>query len=144
MKKGFSLLLAIAFIIVVMTLGAFSLRFATFTSKINSDTYLKDQATLLGMFAAEYAYMAARSHNQTPDNCLEKVTINYPKQSPLLQANVYFNYFDATNCKNKNLGVTFANAELKNLNPAIITIEVKDHPNAQLTEHLRYVRRIVQ
>ena len=41
MKKGFSLLLAIAFIIVVMTLGAFSLRFATFTSQVNSDTYLK-------------------------------------------------------------------------------------------------------
>lgn len=134
MKKGFSLLLAIAFIIVVMTLGAFSLRFATFTSQVNSDTYLKDQSTFLGIFAAEYANTILKATGKK----MEKITINYPDNDPILQANVYFDYIT-------DLGsIDPKNTDLIKANPVILTIEISKHPKSGLNEELRYVRRIIQ
>jgi type II secretory pathway component PulK len=92
MRKGFGLIMAIAFIVLVATIGALALSFSTQASKQTSDVYLRAQAELLALSAAEYAILALSAHNiSANNNCINKIDINH-SSSVLFNIDVTLRY----------------------------------------------------
>jgi hypothetical protein len=90
MRKGFGLIMAIAFIVLVATIGALALSFSTQTSKQTEDVYLRAQAELLAMSTAEYALLALSAHNiSNTDGCIDTISIVH---NNLFTANVRMSY----------------------------------------------------
>ena len=76
MRKGFSMLTALIFMILVATLGALALSLSNLSLKQTSDLYLREQAELLVQSATEYALLAISGHNFST-NCLNTITSTY-------------------------------------------------------------------
>lgn len=95
MKKGFTLITAIIFMVLIATIGAIAVSMSTFTAKQTSDTYLKTQAELLAMSATEYAILAIHGHDILVNgNCVNQINATYPNaNSPLFDINVTIFYF---------------------------------------------------
>ena len=53
MRKGFSLITAIIFIVLIATLSMFSLNISSLTAKQTTDVFLREQAELLAQGATE-------------------------------------------------------------------------------------------
>lgn len=95
MRRGFSLITAIMFIVLVATLGAMALSFSSQTSKQTSDIYLKSQAELLVRSATEFALLAISAHHINAANgCLNRINAVYPNTAnPLFDININIRYF---------------------------------------------------
>lgn len=81
MKKGFTLLTAIVFIVLVATISMLALSLSSTTVKQTSDIYLKEQAELLLQSSTEFAILAISGHeiNATNNNCLNQINARFPK-----------------------------------------------------------------
>ena len=78
MRKGFSLITAIVFMVLIATLSALALSFSALNVKQTSDTYLREQAELLLQSSTEYALLAISAHDiATNDNCLNTINAQY-------------------------------------------------------------------
>ena len=62
MKKGFSLIAAIFFIILIATTAITALSIATMSARSTANAFLKEQAVLLAQGATEFAVMTMQSH----------------------------------------------------------------------------------
>jgi len=76
LKKAFSLLTAIIFIVVVATIGAISFSLLSTNVQKSEDTYLLEQSRLLARSATEYAILAVSGHDRSSD-CLERIDTSY-------------------------------------------------------------------
>lgn len=143
MKKGFSLLTAIIFMVLVATLGALALSFSTFSVKQTSDLYLREQAELLLQSGTELALLAISGHEINATNgCLNYINTSYPETTPLFDINISINYIGnglpTTNCNilDNNLSTTDSNITV------IIDTIVQDHDIS--AEPIRLHRRTIQ
>ena len=92
MKKGFSLILAIIFILLVASIGALSMAISTSSAKTSVNLFIHEQAKLLADGAAEYAIMKVQQNNFA-DTCVDEIEINYPNEdSPTFKANISITY----------------------------------------------------
>lgn len=92
MKKGFSLILAIIFILLVASIGALSMAISSSSAKTSINLFIHEQAKLLADGAAEYAIMKVQQ-NDFAANCVDEIEINYPNnQSPTFKANISITY----------------------------------------------------
>ena len=76
MRKGFSMLTAIAVIVVISAIGAFILNLS---GKMVSETtaqFQREQAMLLSKSFTEYAIMAVTANEHNSSNCLNTITSN--------------------------------------------------------------------
>jgi len=93
MRRAFSLITAIIFIVLVATLGALALSMSTQATKQTNDLFLHAQAELLAQSATEYAMLAFSGHEINGTNgCLEKINATYPYESPLFDINITLSY----------------------------------------------------
>jgi len=76
MRKGFSLLTAIVFLVLIATISALSISLSTDSVKQTGDVLLKNQAELLLRSGTEYAILAMSGHDYST-NCLEKINATY-------------------------------------------------------------------
>ena len=76
MRRGFSMITAIVFMILVATLGALAISLSNLSTKQTSDLYLREQAELLAQGATEYALLAISGHDFTA-NCLNTINSTY-------------------------------------------------------------------
>lgn len=154
MKKGFSLLMAIVFMIILAILGTMAMNFSTATVKQTTDVYLREQAEILAVSAAEFAIMAMQVHDYAKGNCLESVTINYPdNKDPLLVAKVDIYYIDSrmkkvAKCKDARMIVNnptpMTDPDTQTYEPtALFDINVQTLPGVT-TEPIRFFRRTIQ
>lgn len=67
MRKGFSLITAIIFIVLIATLSMFSLNISSLTAKQTTDVFLREQAELLAQGATEMAILNLLSKNFSTD-----------------------------------------------------------------------------
>lgn len=108
MRKGFSLIFAIVFIMLIATIGALSLNIVSLGVKDTSDLYLEDQADLFAQSATEFAILAIHEHDYSK-NCLNTVRVCYPKactdKDAMLEANVTIKYI-AKDVRDKSGGDT--------------------------------------
>ena len=92
MKKGFSLILAIIFILLVASIGALSMAISSSSAKTSVNLFIHEQAKLLADGAAEYAIMKVQQNNFAA-TCVDEIEINYPNEdSPTFKANISITY----------------------------------------------------
>ena len=92
MKKGFSLILAIIFILLVASIGALSMAISSSSAKTSVNLFIHEQAKLLADGAAEYAIMKVQQNNFA-DTCVDEIEIIYPNEdSPTFKANISITY----------------------------------------------------
>ncbi|MCI7587371.1 MAG: hypothetical protein SPE49_07085 [Campylobacter sp.] len=92
MKKGFSLILAIIFILLVASIGALSMSISSSSAKTSVNLFIHEQAKLLADGAAEYAIMKVQQNNFAA-NCVDEIEINYPNNTnPTFRANISITY----------------------------------------------------
>ena len=92
MKKGFSLILAIIFILLVASIGALSMAISSSSAKTSVNLFIHEQAKLLADGAAEYAIMKVQQNNFAA-TCVDEIEINYPNgTSPTFKANISITY----------------------------------------------------
>jgi hypothetical protein len=90
MRRGVGLIMAIAFIVLVATIGALALSFSTQTSRQTSDVYLRAQAEILARSATEYALLAISAHNiSNSDDCINDINIEH---NPFFDIDVHMRY----------------------------------------------------
>jgi hypothetical protein len=98
LRKSFSLLITLIFIIVVSVIGVMSLEFASFTNRHTAEVSLDTRAELMTRAATEYAILAMQGHDYKK-NCLKH--INMTTGDKLFDINITYHYF-LTNCSNSN------------------------------------------
>ena len=94
MKKGFSLILAIIFILLVASIGALSMAISSSSAKTSVNLFIHEQAKLLADGAAEYAIMKVQQNDFTA-TCVDEIEINYPNdkdKNPTFRANISITY----------------------------------------------------
>ena len=92
MKKGFSLILAIIFILLVASIGALSMSISSSSAKTSVNLFIHEQAKLLADGAAEYAIMKVQQNNFAT-TCVDEIEIKYPNEdSPTFKANISITY----------------------------------------------------
>ncbi|MDY4860826.1 MAG: hypothetical protein SO144_08070 [Campylobacter sp.] len=92
MKKGFSLILAIIFILLVASIGALSMSISSSSAKTSVNLFIHEQAKLLADGAAEYAIMKVQQ-NDFAATCVDEIEINYPNDTnPTFRANISITY----------------------------------------------------
>ena len=107
MKKGFSLILAIIFILLVASIGALSMSISSSSAKTSANLFIHEQAKLLADGAVEYAIMKVQQ-NDFATTCVDEIEINYPNdkdKNPTFRANISITYIGdkdtIKNCANK-------------------------------------------
>jgi hypothetical protein len=137
LRKSFSLLLTLLFVIFVAIIGVMSLQFASFTTKHTADVSLDTRAELLSRAATEYAILAMQGHDYSK-NCLEKVNIS---GDPFFDVNITYNYFltdcDSSACKDYCSKINTADTN----GSALIYVTVS---SKNPTFHIRKVRFTLQ
>ena len=76
MRKGFSLITALIFLVLIATISTLALVLSSYSTKQTSDIFLKNQAELLLRSGTEYA-MLAMSDNNYSTSCLNNINMTY-------------------------------------------------------------------
>lgn len=105
MKKGFSLILAIIFILLVASIGTLSMAISSSSAKTSVNLFIHEQAKLLADSASEYALMKVQQ-NDFETTCVDEIEINYPSaDKPTFKAYISITYIGdkdtIKNCANK-------------------------------------------
>lgn len=142
-KKGFSLIMGIFFIVLVATLGMMALQFSTQSAKQSVDVYLREQAELYAMSATELTVMAMQLNDYNA-GCLQNPMI-YAFNDFTATVNVF--YLDAANNQCANRAGTASAFSVQNPgsfdNVALLDVVVTTNPGIT-TEPIRFHRRTVQ
>ena len=146
MRRGFSMLTAIAVIVIIASIGAFIL---SLSGKMISETttqFEREQAMLLAKSYTEYAIMAVTANEQNSSNCLNSISSNI---GGFYQVNVNISYIGrdiSSSCS--NILSTDVNTTHSPLS-IIIDVDVKyqnpDDPRAAapwVTFHKRTLQKI--
>jgi len=77
MRKGFSLLTAIIFLVLVATISVLALTLSTQSAKQTTDIFVKSQAELLLKSGTEYAMLAMSGFDYNATECLNNINMTY-------------------------------------------------------------------
>ena len=146
MRRGFSMLTALIFMVLVATLGALALSLSTATVKQTSDLYLREQAELLVQSATEYALLAISGHDFSA-NCLNTIHATYPttESDKLFDINISLYYMGnglPVGCQTLTANLNNIDTNESNLTVMIDTI-VSSADGISL-EPIRLHRRTIQ
>lgn len=95
-KRGFAMIMAMIFMVVIATIGVFTMNFAKKNVTKTTDNFVKEQAELLAVSAANYARMAMQLHDFS-SSCLKDINISYPssnKDKKIFDINVRLFYYN--------------------------------------------------
>ncbi len=142
LRKGFAMIMAIGFLIIMSSILALTLSLTTKTTKNTTDLYLYEQAVLLSKSAAEYALLRiAQANPCTIDN------LNFTQDS-IYDINIDIRYIYSNPSPCTNLGEPtrdYFQISTPELNGSVlmdITVTVDD---ANVTsEKINYFRRSIQ
>ena len=162
MRPAFSMILAIIFIVVIATLGMLSLQLSAQSAKQTEHVFLREQAALLAMNAAELAVLTMQQNPYVGANqasWIRVIQICYPvacnNNNPwLLRATVNINYMAFRNLDGVNPALNNANnhaAHIKdgtpyvvpNDNIAMLNIAVESNTNL-VRDRIRIFRSTIQ
>ena len=116
MRRGFTLIAAIFFVVIASSICMLALSIASTSVKQNSEIYLREQSELVARAATEYAMLAIIS-NDFSTTCLGKQSENASEDNPitgefgnLFTFKVYVKYFgDMGICSGDAVAATGAN-----------------------------------
>ncbi|CUU69594.1 hypothetical protein [Campylobacter hyointestinalis] len=137
MKRGFSLIMAIVFIVVIITIGMLSFTLSNTSVKQTTEQYLSEQAEALAMSASEYAIYKIQNHDFSK-NYLNNVNL----KSGVLSAHVSIKYIN-TKSKTEDSKTDFTDKDNK-IRAVILTTIVESNPDIIKDQNIRYVRITTQ
>lgn len=152
MKKGFSLIMAIFFVMLIATLGMMSLSLSSKMVKQSGDVYLKEQAELYAMSATSLAVLDMQRTDYS-NSCITEKKYDFG-DGFVATVNIFYLDSDMPRCDN-NRNVKSSNSinktfmDLKDINGsaanyynvALIDVMVQ---NIDGIEPVRFHRRTVQ
>jgi len=139
MKKGFSLLTAIIFLVLIATISAISISLSTQSVKQTSDIYLKAQAQLLLRSGTEFAMLALSGHNYNTSPCLNDINMTY---NNMFDINVSISYIGKglpSNCQTLDNNISTPDS-----NRTVIIDTFVSTQSGITTEPIRLHRRTIQ
>jgi type II secretory pathway pseudopilin PulG len=148
MRKGFSLITAVLFLVLVATLGALALSLSTQSAKQTSDVFLKEQAELLLQSGTEYALLALSAHDHSV-KCLEQINATYTPDGAtvLFDINVSLRYFGIglpANCPTPSGLINANNIDTNESNMTVMIDTIVSSRAGISTEPIRLHRRTIQ
>lgn len=163
MRPAFSMILAIIFIVVIATLGMLSLQLSAQSAKQTEHVFLREQADLFTMNAAELAVLTMQQNpyvGTNQGNWIRNIEICYPvacipqNNQWLLKATVQINYMAFRNLNGVIPALNNANnhaAHIKsgtsyvvpNDNIAMLNITVESNPTL-IRDRIRIFRSTIQ
>ena len=148
MRKGFSMITAIVFMILVATLGALALSLSTTTVKQTGDLYLREQAELLVQSATEYALLAISGHEINSTNgCLNTINARYENIFDINISIYYLGRGLPAGCRDFSgtigtpLDINTSDSNVTVMIDTIVSIPIDKNVT---TEPIRYFRRTLQ
>ena len=139
MRKGFSLITAIIFLVLIATISALSIALSTQSVKQTGDVYLKSQAELLLRSGTEYALLAMSGHDYS-GGCLKNLNMTYNSQFDINVSIMYIgNGLSGTNCV--QLG---SDIDTNDSNRTVIIDTIVSTKPDITTEPIRLHRRTIQ
>lgn len=147
MRKGFTLITAILFIVLVSTIAALALSLSSFSTKQTSDLYLREQAELLLQSGTEFALLAISGHNiATSNTCLNAINAQYQQAgaNALFDINITIFYLGNGLPATCNLLDNNISTPDSNVTVIIDTVVETTPDNNVSTEPIRLHRRTIQ
>ncbi len=144
MKRGFSLLTAIIFLVLISTISILSLSLSSQSRKQITDGFLYLQAEVLARSATEYALLAISGHDFNT-SCLENINIRYPSNDSNYthEMNISISYIGTSMpCNNSHILDNNISTSESNRTVIIDTI-VTSNPNLS-SEPVKIHRRTIQ
>jgi len=152
-RRGFSMILAIVFIVIIATLGMLALAMSAQAAKSTEETYLREQANMLAMNAAELAILAMQestyAENSNSNTWLDTVEVFYPEETDwLLRATVDIDYMSQKTLSGVNQALNNIEAAANGIttsrdNIAMLKITVESNPDL-VNDRIRIFRSTVQ
>ena len=144
MRKGFSLLTAIIFLILIASIGALSLSFSTYNIKQRSNSYLYQQSEFLIESAISYSLLALSGFDYTQGRCLENITLFYPNSDNcILKAVVSISYIGSKLPCNSKFILENNLSNIDSNRTVVMDILVSSENNIS-SEPIRLHRRTIQ
>ena len=172
MQKGFALVAAIFFIIIVATTAITALSIASMTARDVNNIQGREQALLLAQSATELAVLAMQKHQYlttelkstgataATNPTLNQITLEYPSNDPaqkMFDITVTFGYFDrqlgapgnhtvAYSNFGQGSSETLANGSVGKIlsHAALVDVIVESNTAVMGTPKVRYHRRTIQ
>lgn len=144
MRKGFSLITAIVFLVLIATISAISIVISTQSVKQTSDIFLKTQADILLRSGTEYALLAISGHDYQNNGCLNQVNMTYNNTFDINVSIMYIgngipacNKILANDINTSDSNMTVILDTIVQTNPNLVA-------NGTITEPIRLHRRTIQ
>jgi hypothetical protein len=137
LKKAFSLLMTLFFILFLAVIGLISLRFSAFTSRHAADVSFDTRADLMLRAATEYAILAMHGHDYN-NSCLKNVNIAGDK---FFDINITYHYF-LTDCNSSKCSGYCSKINTADTNGSALIYVIVTSKNP--TFHIRKVRYTLQ
>ena len=146
MRRGFTMVTAIIFVILVASLGALALSFSSFTVKQTSDVYLREQADLLLQSGTEFALLAISGHDiHATGDCVNAINGHFPDNvSPMFDINISISYLGNGLPNGCHLLANNVDTNDSNVTVIIDTIVSTNSDNNISSEPIRLHRRTIQ
>ncbi len=148
MRRAFSLMTAIIFLVIIATFGALSLSLSNQGAKQVGDIYLNAQAELLAQSATEFAVLSVTAHDiNATNNCINHIDISYPDSGDKALFNIdveiyYLGKDLPPDCNTSSPGSNYV--ETKDSNLSIIVDTYVTSVKGIGTEPIRFHRRTIQ
>lgn len=145
MKRGFSLIAAVFFIILLSTIALTSLSTATMSVSQTSNIAMREQMAYLANSATEYAVMRMQATDYTKD-CFKEATIYYPeKENWFYKADVEVSYLnsDLSTICSGNMASN-ASSITSDKYAAIVEVDVEINKDSYGKLPLKFSRRTLQ
>ena len=136
MRKGFSLITAIIFLVLIATISALSIALSTQSVKQTGDVLLRSQAELLLRSGTEYAMLAISG---APNGCLKDINMTYNDQFDINVSIMYIGKGLGGNCIQLGSDINTSDSN----RTVIIDTFVSTQPDIT-TEPIRLHRRTIQ
>lgn len=142
MKRGFGLITAIIFVVLIATVAMMSLSLSTQTAKQTSDIFLREQAELLAYGAAEYAILSMQ-YTDYDSSCLSEIKSTYPdEKDPLFEITTKIYYFgNPSNCASSRISSDILPEKLAHMGFIDVAIETNSR---FVPEKIRIHRNLLQ
>jgi len=139
MRKGFSLITAIVFLVLIATISTIALVLSTQTTKQTGDLYLKTQAELLLRSGTEYALLAISGHDYSI-NCLNQINMTYNNTFDINVSIMYIGNNIPSTCS----AILSNDISTNDSNMTVILDSFVTTKNGIVSEPIRLHRRTIQ
>ncbi len=135
MKKGFSLLFTLIFIIIMSMVGVMILELGASSTRHTARSFMDTKADLALRAATEYAVLAMQGHDYANYGRIKKIDLSFPE----FNAEVRFHYFTPS-CTTTNGDCTYEDTNDTNMTALVYVTVTSKNPDF----YIRKVRVTLQ